>query len=81
MKFIHSLKLDTILLPLIGLLLCLGGWAIIAGQSTVTTGVDDWGDTVTKIERHGISKNLPSPSETWTASKPYIRPPSAAWRR
>ena len=77
MKFIHSLKLDTILLPLIGLLLCLGGWAIIAGQSTVTTGVDDWGDTVTKIERHGISKNLPSPSETWTASKPYIVEPLA----
>jgi nitrate/nitrite transport system permease protein len=77
MKLLQSLKLDFILLPLVGLMLCLGGWAIIAGKSTTTTAVDDWGDPVTKVERHGISKNLPSPSETWVASKPYIVEPLA----
>jgi nitrate/nitrite transport system permease protein len=77
MKFFQSLKLEIVLLPLVGILLCLGGWAIIAGKATTTTLVDDWGDTVTKTERHGISKNLPSPTETWTASKPYIVEPVA----
>jgi nitrate/nitrite transport system permease protein len=77
MKLFHQLKLDSLLLPLIGIMLCLGGWAIIAGKGTTRTFVDDWGDTVTKTERHGISKNLPSPVETWTASKPYIVEPVA----
>ena len=77
MKFLQSLKLDILLLPLVGILLCVGGWAIISGKSTTTTSVDDWGDPVTKVERHGISKNLPSPTETWTASKPYIVDPLA----
>src|SRR6218665_1694409 len=71
------LKLDTIVLPLIALLICLGGWSLIAGKSTTTTSVDDWGDEVTKTERHGISADLPSPSETWQASKPYIVEPFA----
>ncbi len=72
-----SLKLDALLLPLVGIMLCLGGWALIAGKSTSSTSIDDWGDKVTKTERHGISKNLPSPSETWVASKPYIVEPIA----
>lgn len=72
-----SLKLDMLLLPLIGILLCVGGWALIAGKSTTTEIVDDWGDKVTKTERHGIAKNLPSPKETWQASKPYIVEPFA----
>jgi nitrate/nitrite transport system permease protein len=72
-----KLKLDILLLPLIGILLCIGGWAVIAGKSTTTEVVDDWGDKVTKIERHGIAKNLPSPKETWEASKPYIVEPFA----
>lgn len=77
MKFLSSLKIEALLLPLVGVLLCIGGWSMIAGKSTTTTLVDDWGDKVTKVERTGISKNLPSPSETWTASKPYIVDPLA----
>lgn len=77
MKLFYQLKLDAILLPLIAILICLGGWAVIAGHSKVTKSVDDWGDTVTKTERFGLSKNLPSPSETWVASKPYIVEPFA----
>ena len=70
-------KLDTIILPLIAILICLGGWSLIAGKSTTTTSVDDWGDKVTKTERSGISADLPSPGETWQASKPYIVEPFA----
>jgi nitrate/nitrite transport system permease protein len=77
MKLFSSLKIEALLLPLVGVLLCIGGWSIIAGKSTTTTLVDDWGDKVTKVERKGISKNLPSPSETWIASKPYIVEPLA----
>lgn len=77
MNFIEKLKLDSFLLPILGLLLCLGGWSLIAGKATSTTSVDDWGDKVTKITRTGLSKNLPSPSETWIASKPYIVEPFA----
>ena len=77
MKLFYQLKLDAILLPAIALLICLGGWAAIAGHGKTTVSVDDWGDKVTKTERFGLSKNLPSPSETWTASKPYIVQPFA----
>jgi nitrate/nitrite transport system permease protein len=77
MNILKSLKLDAVILPLVGLMLCLGGWAVISGKATVTTSIDDWGDKVTKTERHGISKNLPSPKETWAASKPYIVEPVA----
>jgi nitrate/nitrite transport system permease protein len=71
------IKLDTVILPVIAILLCLGAWSIIAGKSTTITTVDDWGDKVTKTERTGISADLPSPTETWTASKPYIVEPLA----
>jgi len=77
MNFLKSLKLEAVFLPMVGIMLCLGGWALISGKATTSTFVDDWGDTVTKIERHGIAKNLPSPTETWTASKPYIVEPVA----
>ena len=77
MKIFYQLKLDAILLPLIALMLCIGAWAMIAGHGKTTTSIDDWGDKVTKTERFGLSKNLPSPSETWIASKPYIVEPFA----
>ncbi len=77
MKLFYQLKIDAILLPFIALLICLGGWALISGHSKITKSVDDWGDTVTKTERFGFSKNLPSPSETWAASKPYLVEPFA----
>lgn len=70
-------QFDTIILPLIAVLICLGAWSLISGRSTTTTFTDDWGDTVTKTERHGLSADLPSPSETWDASKPYIVEPFA----
>ena len=77
MKLFHQLKLDAVLLPLIAIMVCVGGWAMISGHAKTTTYVDDWGDKATKTERFGLSKNLPSPAETWTASKPYIVEPFA----
>lgn len=77
MKLFYQLKLDAILLPVIALMICLGGWALIAGTGKTTTSVDDFGDTVTKTVRTGLSKDLPSPSETWIKSKPYIVEPFA----
>lgn len=77
MKLFHQLKLDAFLLPVIALLLCLGGWKLISGHSKTTQVDDGFGDMVTKVERFGLSKNLPSPGETWTASKPYIVEPFA----
>ena len=70
-------KLETLILPAIAIAICIFIWAVIAGKSTTTTLVDDWGDTVTKTERHGISADLPSPTETWQASKPYLAQPFA----
>jgi nitrate/nitrite transport system permease protein len=77
MKLFYQLKLDAILLPIIALMVCIGGWALVAGHGKTTTSIDDWGDKVTKTERFGLSKNLPSPTETWVASKPYIVEPFA----
>lgn len=74
-------NLESLVLPLLGILLCLGGWSLISGKSiTKTTTKDDgWGDmiTVTETARVGLAKNLPSPSETWGASKPYLVEPFA----
>ncbi len=70
-------KLETLILPAIAIAICIFIWAVLAGKSTSTTFVDDWGDTVTKTERHGISADLPSPTETWEASKPYLAEPFA----
>lgn len=77
MKLLEKLKLEIVLLPLVGILLCLGGWAVVAGKSKTTTKTDDWGDTITLTTREGLSKDLPSPGETWKASKPYIVDPLA----
>ena len=81
MKFLRRLQLNAILLPFVGVSLCVAGWALVSGKSvsTTTTKVDDWGDTVTVTDtkRIGLSADLPAPSETWTASKPYIVEPFA----
>jgi nitrate/nitrite transport system permease protein len=36
-----------------------------------------WGDTVTVTKREGLSADLPTPGETWQASKVYITQPFA----
>ncbi len=77
MKLLQTTKLDALLLPLLALLACGLVWQFLAGKSVTTTKVDDWGDTIKVTQRHGISKDLPTPLETWQASKPYLLEPLA----
>jgi len=77
MNWTSRFKIETILLPGIAILVCLLGWYTIAGKSVITSKVDDWGDTIKVTKRQGLSADLPTPSETWTASKPYIMDPFA----
>lgn len=77
MNLLQKTKLDGLLLPLLALLACGLVWQFLAGKSVTTTKVDDWGDTIKVTQRHGISKDLPTPLETWQASKPYLLEPLA----
>lgn len=77
MNFITRYKLDTVLLPLGAILVCCLLWYSIAGKSVTTVKKDDWGDMVKETKRFGVSKDLPTPAETWTASKLYVVEPFA----
>lgn len=77
MDFIKRYKLDSLLLPCIGIAAFLLLWVVIAGRMTVTKSVDDFGDPVVKTTRTGISADLPTPVETWNSSKLYITQPFA----
>ena len=70
-------KLDWLLLPAIGVVVCILLWALIAGKETRKEYVDDFGDKIVKVQRTGLSADLPSPAETWTKSKIYITQPFA----
>ena len=70
-------KLDWLLLPAVGVVVCILLWALIAGKETRKEYVDDFGDKIVKVQRTGISSDLPSPAETWTKSKLYITEPFA----
>ena len=70
-------KLDWLILPLIGIVVCIGLWAVISGHDKKTEYVDDFGDKMTKTVRIGVSADLPSPTETWNKSKLYVTQPLA----
>ncbi len=70
-------RLSALLLPLVGIVICLVGWQIVAGRSVTRESIDDWGDKVTRTERTGLSPDLPSPAETWSGSRPYLVEPFA----
>ena len=74
---IQKYKIDSIFLPLLAVLITCVFWYAIAGKSVVTEKVDDFGDKVKITKREGLSADLPTPVETWTASKPYIVEPFA----
>jgi len=77
LNWVQKYKLDNFLLPLVGVLVCVLAWQIIAGRGITKTIVDDWGDKVTKTQRVGMSPDLPSPGETWKASQLYLTEPFA----
>jgi nitrate/nitrite transport system permease protein len=72
-----KLKLDSLLLPFVGIAACVLVWWIVAGKAVTTQTRDDWGDVVTVTKRAGISAELPTPVETWKASREYIVKPFA----
>lgn len=74
---LHKYKLDAFLLPLAAILLTCLLWYVIAGKSVITEKVDDFGDKIKVTKREGLSADLPTPAETWTASKLYITEPFA----
>ncbi|HYF36316.1 MAG TPA: nitrate ABC transporter permease [Prosthecobacter sp.] len=77
MYLIQRYKLDAILLPFAAILACCIIWYGIAGKTVTTVKTDDWGDTVKVTKREGVSPDLPTPVETWTASKLYVTEPFA----
>jgi nitrate/nitrite transport system permease protein len=74
---IHKYKLDAFFLPLLAILATCVFWFAIAGKNITTEKVDDFGDKIKVTKREGISADLPTPAETWTASKLYITEPLA----
>jgi nitrate/nitrite transport system permease protein len=77
MKSFKQLRLDEIFLPLLGVVACIILWYFVAGKPTTKQVKDDWGDTVTVTKREGLSADLPTPVETWKASKLYLTEPFA----
>jgi nitrate/nitrite transport system permease protein len=77
MKSIKQLRLDEVFLPLLGVFACIILWYFVAGKPTTKQVKDDWGDTVTITKREGLSADLPTPAETWQASKVYVTQPFA----
>lgn len=77
MNLLQKYKLDAFLLPAIAVAAVLLLWYVLAGKSITTSSVDDFGDPVTTVRRAGISQDLPTPAETWTASKLYVSQPFA----
>ena len=75
MDWFKRFRIDDLFYPLIGVAACLIIWFIVAGKSSTKTITDDWGDKVTVTRREGISADLPTPGETWQASKLYITKP------
>ena len=77
MDFIKRFKLDNLLLPCVGLAAFLLLWLAIAGRVEKKKTVDDFGDPATKTVKVGVSPDLPSPVETWKASRLYVAQPFA----
>lgn len=77
MHLIQRFKLESILLPVAAILVCGLFWYLIAGKSITTEKVDEFGDKVKVTKREGLSADLPTPGETWTASRLYITEPFA----
>ncbi|GEP42086.1 ABC transporter permease [Brevifollis gellanilyticus] len=74
---LHKYKLDALFLPLAAILVTCLFWYLVAGKSVITEKVDDFGDKIKVTKREGLSADLPTPVETWTASKLYITEPFA----
>src|SRR3989442_1647284 len=77
MNFLQRFKLDSVILPLLGIGLCVLIWYGVAGKSVTKQTKDDFGDLVTVTRRVGLSADLPTPAETWKACRDYVLKPFA----
>lgn len=69
-----TFKLDWLILPILGAVIVIVGWHVLAGKKVVT--MDAEGNVATE-DRHGAIPALPNVVETWESSKPYIVEPFA----
>jgi len=65
--------LERLLLPLVGLFIVLIAWQIMSGYEVQTK----LSNGFTKKSKAGFIKDLPSPMQTWTATKKYVVEPFA----
>lgn len=77
MVAIPRINWNAWVLPMLAVLACGLVWTGIAGRETTTTSVDDFGDPVVTTRRVGVAQDLPTPTETWRASRPFIVEPLA----
>ncbi len=70
----NRFKLDWLLLPLLGAVIILGAWHLLAGKKYVEKDADG---NVTVEKRVGLIPALPNVIETWDSSKAYIFEPFA----
>jgi nitrate/nitrite transport system permease protein len=69
-----SFKFDWLILPVVGVLIVLGSWHLLAGKKVVSKDAEG---NVASEERQGMIAALPNVEETWVSSKPYIVEPFA----
>lgn len=67
-------KLDWLILPVVGMLLVVGAWHLVAGKKVIKKDAD--GNVVSEA-RTGLIPALPNVVETWQASRIYIVEPFA----
>ena len=67
-------KLDWLILPIVGILLVVGAWHLVAGKKVIKK--DAEGNVVSEA-RIGLIPALPNVVETWQASRIYIVEPFA----
>ena len=69
-----TFKLDWLILPILGAVIVIVGWHVLAGKKVVTKDAEG---NVASEERKGAIPALPNVVETWQSSKPYIVEPFA----
>jgi nitrate/nitrite transport system permease protein len=69
-----SFKFDWLILPIVGAVIVIVGWHLLAGKKVITKDAEG---NVTNEERAGMIAALPNVVETWESSKPYIVEPLA----
>jgi nitrate/nitrite transport system permease protein len=65
-------KIDWLILPVIGVAVCVLIWSLIAGKEVRQDTVDEFGDKVTKVQRVGLSADLRRRLKPGTRASPIF---------